>query len=177
MFRKDGWWDCDGAENRISRRGFGVARHKPAVPPGALRNRQPITYYVRNGYTGHGYSMPSPEPQSLLPLTPAVLHILLAVSDDRNGKHGYAIAREIEALTDGQIAMGPGTLYGSIQRMLDANLIEDVPRASRRARLQDDDERRRYYRSTALGRRVLSLELSRLAAIVDVARRKQLLPA
>lgn len=117
------------------------------------------------------------EPQSFLPLSPAVLHILLAVADDRNGKHGYAVAREVEELTDGQVTMGPGTLYGSIQRMLDSGLIEDVPRVARKSRAPDDDERRRYYRVTSLGRRVLSLELTRLAAIVAVARRKQLLPA
>ena len=117
------------------------------------------------------------DPRSQLPLTPAVLHILLAVADDRHGRHGYAIAREVEELTDSQITMGPGTLYGSIQRMLDAGLIEDVPRAARRARVADDDDRRRYYRATAFGRRVLALELARLEAVVLVARRKQLLPA
>ena len=112
------------------------------------------------------------DPAEHLPLTPAVLHILLALADDRNGKHGYAVAREVDESTEGQIRMGPGTLYGSIQRMLDASLIEE-----RRARTTDEDERRRYYRVTALGRRVLSLELERLAAIVALARRKQLLPA
>jgi len=81
------------------------------------------------------------------------------------------VAREVEDLTEGQIRMGPGTLYGSIQRMLDAELIEE-----RRGRA-DDDERRRYYRVTTLGRRVLSLELGRLADVVAIARRKQLLPA
>ena len=116
--------------------------------------------------------MPLQDPQSQLPLTPAVLHILLALADERNGKHGYAVAREVEELTDGQIAMGPGTLYGSIQRMLDAALIEE-----RRANRADEDERRRYYRLTAFGRRVLSLELTRLAGVVAIARRKQLLPA
>lgn len=120
--------------------------------------------------------MASNDPQSHLPLTPAVLHILLSVGDDRAGRHGYAIAREVEALTDGQINMGPGTLYGSIQRMLDARLIEDVPKTARKAH-EGDDERRRYYRATPFGRRVLSLELARLAAIVAVARRKQLLTA
>ena len=110
--------------------------------------------------------------QDHLPLTPAVLHILLALADDRNGKHGYAVAREVDESTEGQIRMGPGTLYGSIQRMLDSALIEE-----RRGRAAEEDERRRYYRVTALGRRVLSLELERLAAIVALARRKQLLPA
>ena len=110
--------------------------------------------------------------EALLPLTPVVLHILLSLADERQGKHGYAVAREVEAFTDGYIRMGPGTLYGSIQRMLDASLIEE-----RRVRTTEEDERRRYYRVTALGRRVLSLELERLAAIVALARRKQLLPA
>ncbi len=122
--------------------------------------------------------MPEPtDPQALLPLTPVVLHILLSIADDRSGKHGYAIAREIEELTDGQVRMGPGTLYGSIQRMLDSSLIEDAPRARPAKARADNDERRRYYRVTPLGRRVLALELTRLATIVAVARRKHLLPA
>lgn len=109
--------------------------------------------------------------QAQLPLSPVVLHILLSLADASQGKHGYAVAREVEALTEGQIRMGPGTLYGSIQRLLDAGLIEE-----RRARA-DDDERRRFYRLTALGRRTLGLELGRLADVVAIARRKQLLPA
>ena len=109
-----------------------------------------------------------------LPLTPAVLHILLALADERNGKHGYAVAREVEESTDGKIRMGPGTLYGSIQRMLDAELIEERRGGGRAT---EEDERRRYYRLTSLGRRVLSLELERLTAVVAIARRKQLLPA
>src|SRR5687767_15782247 len=107
------------------------------------------------------------DPQDQLPLTPVVLHILLSLADERQGKHGYAVAREVEERTYGQIRMGPGTLYGSIQRMLDAALIEE-----RRSRASaDGDERRRYYRITTLGRRVLELELSRLADVVAIARR------
>ncbi|HEY7394591.1 MAG TPA: PadR family transcriptional regulator [Gemmatimonadaceae bacterium] len=105
-----------------------------------------------------------------LPLTPAVLHILLALADGE--RHGYAIAQEVETTTGAQIRMGPGTLYGSIQRMLSANLIEESPA---RRRSPDDDERRRYYRMTTLGRRALDLELQRLASIVEAARSKQLL--
>ena len=116
--------------------------------------------------------MPAPDPQSQLPLTPVVLHILLALGDERQGKHGYAIAREVEEVTDGQVRMGAGTLYGSIQRMLDAALIEE-----RRTRAASAHERRRYYRITAFGRRVLGLELTRLSEVVAIARRKQLLPA
>jgi len=113
------------------------------------------------------------DPLSHLPLTPVVLHVLLALADEPQGKHGYAVAREVEEVTEGQIRMGPGTLYGSIQRMLDAGLIEE-----RRGKMTNgDDERRRYYRMTAFGKRVLGLELSRLAEVVALARRKQLLPA
>jgi DNA-binding PadR family transcriptional regulator len=127
---------------------------------------------------------PSPEAQDLLPLTPVVLHILLALadgrhdeSDDSPGRHGYAVAQEVEEMTEGQIRMGPGTLYGSIQRMLTSALIEEVMRARGGARQSPatDDERRRYYRLTPLGRRVLELELARLARVVSVARAKHLL--
>ena len=119
--------------------------------------------------------MPLPDPETLLPLTPVVLHILLALADDGQGRHGYAVAREVEELTDGQIRMGPGTLYGSIQRMLDASLIEEAGRTRKTRAQADEDERRRYYRLTAFGRRVLELEVHRLAEVVAIARRKQIL--
>ena len=108
-------------------------------------------------------------PESLLPLTPAVLHILLALADGE--RHGYAIAQEVEEMSDHQVRMGPGTLYGSILRMTESELVEEVTTRRR----GDGDERRRYYRSTAFGKRVLSRELARLDAIVSLARRKQLL--
>lgn len=128
-----------------------------------------------------------PDPHALLPLTPVVLHILLALAgdggsaeDDSGGKHGYAVAQEVESMTEGQIRMGPGTLYGSIQRMLTACLIEEVPRGKRslsRPRMPAaEEERRRYYRLTPLGRRALELELARLARVVVVGRAKLLLP-
>ncbi|HKO14674.1 MAG TPA: helix-turn-helix transcriptional regulator [Gemmatimonadaceae bacterium] len=114
-----------------------------------------------------------------------MLHILLALAagttDDAQGKHGYALAQEIESLTGGAIRMGPGTLYGSIQRMLATELIEEVPRGrggrgrAPGAAEDDGDERRRYYRATALGRDALDLELRRLARVVNFARRKHLL--
>jgi DNA-binding PadR family transcriptional regulator len=68
--------------------------------------------------------MPSADPRKQLPLTPVVLHILLSLTDGE--RHGYAIAQEIEETTERQIRMGPGTLYGSIQRMLSASLIEET---------------------------------------------------
>lgn len=125
----------------------------------------------------------SPDAQDLLPLTPVVLHILLALadgkrdeSDDGAGRHGYAVAQEVEEMTEGQIRMGPGTLYGSIQRMLTSSLIEEVVRSRGGTRQSSatDDERRRYYRLTPLGRRVLELELARLARVMTVARAKHL---
>ena len=126
----------------------------------------------------------SPDPKDQLPLTPVVLHILLALAEehggDEGGRHGYAVAQEVETMTERQIRMGPGTLYGSIQRMLTTGLIEEVTRgkgAMRSHAPNEEDERRRYYRLTILGRRVLELELARLARVVVVARAKHLLPA
>jgi DNA-binding PadR family transcriptional regulator len=112
---------------------------------------------------------------AFLPLTPAVLHILLALVGERQGRHGYAVAREVEDVTAGSIRMGPGTLYGSIQRMIDSGLIEEAPGPRKTAAA--DEERRRYYRLTPVGRRALELEVARLDAVVAIARSKQLLPA
>lgn len=112
------------------------------------------------------------DPASHLPLTPVVLHMLLALAGERQGKHGYALAREVEEVSDGQIRMGPGTLYGSIQRMIDSSLIEESVR-----RGTDDDDRRRFYKVTPFGRKVLELELARLNAVLTIARNKNLLPS
>lgn len=110
-------------------------------------------------------------PEELLPLTPAVFNILLALTD--GDKHGYGIMLEVEANTKGQVLMGPGTLYGSIKRMLQANLIEE---SDERVDPEMDDPRRRsYYRLTALGRRTLRLEAERMASQVQIARTKNVL--
>src|SRR5437660_6004198 len=109
-----------------------------------------------------------PDPASFLPLTPAIAHILLAVADEH--RHGYAIMQEIERITDGAVRMGPGTLYGTIKRMLKARLIEET---DERPDSQIDDERRRYYRATPLGRRVLEHETARMASLVAAARAKR----
>ncbi|HUF39726.1 MAG TPA: PadR family transcriptional regulator [Anaerolineales bacterium] len=109
-------------------------------------------------------------PDSFLPLTPAVFHILLALADGE--KHGYAIMQEIEAISHGQVKMGPGTLYGSIKRMLAAGLIEE---ADERPDPELDDQRRRYYRLTGLGGSVVEAESRRLAALVTLARSKEVL--
>jgi DNA-binding PadR family transcriptional regulator len=105
----------------------------------------------------------------MLPLTPAVLHILLALADGE--KHGYAIMQDVARLSDGAIKMGPGTLYGSIKRMLDAGLIQATDERPDPAL---DDERRRYYKLTAFGGRVLSAELARMEALLRAARAKRL---
>jgi DNA-binding PadR family transcriptional regulator len=104
------------------------------------------------------------------PLTPAVFHILLALADGE--KHGYAIMKDVEAQTDGQMKMGPGTLYGSIKRMLAAGLIEE---SGQRPDPAMDDERRRYYRLSGLGVNVVNAESQRLAELVKVARQKHVL--
>lgn len=109
-------------------------------------------------------------PEDLLPLTPAVFNILLALADGE--KHGYGIMLEVEANTHGQMQMGPGTLYGSIKRMLKAGLVEE---SDERPDPELDDQRRRYYRATGLGKGVLRLEAQRLASQVAVARAKDLL--
>ena len=109
-------------------------------------------------------------PETFLPLTPAVFHILLALADGE--RHGYSIMQEVAVLTDGNLKMGPGTLYGSIKRMLASGLIEE---SDRRPDPELDDERRRYYRLTELGRRVAAAEAGRLARLVHQAHRKQLL--
>jgi len=109
------------------------------------------------------------DPATHLPLTPIVLHILLSLAEGE--RHGYAIAQEIETATAGQVRAGPGTMYGSIQRMLTSSLIEEVATGA------VDDDRRRYYRMTTLGRRVLELELQRLVDVVAIARDKHVLPS
>ena len=107
-------------------------------------------------------------PETLLPLSPAVFHILLALADGE--KHGYAIMREVGEQTGGSMRMGPGTLYGSIQRMLKDGLIAEVhdPAAS--------EERRRYYCLTEFGQRVVQAEAQRLEQLVRIAQYKRVLP-
>lgn len=104
------------------------------------------------------------------PLTTAVFHILLSLADGE--KHGYAIMKDIETQTAGQIKMGPGTLYGSIKRMLASGLIEE---SGQRPDPELDDERRRYYRLTGVGRKVAAAESQRLVELVNLARQKHIL--
>ncbi|HEX5699062.1 MAG TPA: PadR family transcriptional regulator [Rubrobacter sp.] len=110
------------------------------------------------------------EPGELLPLTPAVLNILLALADEE--RHGYGIMREVEERTEGQTRLGPGTLYGSVKRMLADGLIEE---SDERPDPAMDDQRRRYYRITVFGRRVAAAEAERLSGLVETARARKLL--
>jgi len=106
-----------------------------------------------------------------LPLTPAVFHILLALANRE--RHGYAIMQEVEETTRGRVAMGPGTLYGTLKRLLRCGWIEE---SDERPDPGIDDRRRRYYRLTDRGRRVAVAEAARLEEAVADARSKSLLP-
>jgi len=110
------------------------------------------------------------DPEQLLPLTPAVFHILLALAEGE--RHGYAIMQEVAQSTEGQIKMGPGTLYGTIKRLLAARMVQE---SDERPDPKLDDERRRYYQLTGLGKRVLRAEAERLAALVKLAQGKRLI--
>ncbi len=110
------------------------------------------------------------DPHELLPLTPAVFHILLALADRE--RHGYGIMQEVAERTEHKVRLGPGTLYGSIKRMLAEGLIEE---SDERPDPELDDERRRYYRLTEFGHRVAAAEAQRMAELLGVARAKRLL--
>jgi DNA-binding PadR family transcriptional regulator len=110
------------------------------------------------------------ESQQPTPLTPAVFHILLALAGEE--RHGYGIMQEVAAITDGALRLGPGTLYGTLKRLLAAGLVAE---ADERPDPALDDERRRYYRLTEQGRRIAEEEARRLQSLVSVARSKRLL--
>jgi len=107
----------------------------------------------------------------LAPLTPAVFYILLVLASGE--KHGYEIMKQVKQDSQGQVKMGTGTLYGSLKRMLADGLIEA---AGERPDLAPDDERRRYYRLTELGRQAFAAEMQRYAEVVVIAQRRRLLP-
>jgi DNA-binding PadR family transcriptional regulator len=108
-------------------------------------------------------------PQDLIPLSPPVFHILLAIGNGR--MHGYAIMQEIEDRTNGTVSVLPGTLYSSIGRMLEDGLLSET---SDRPNPSVDDHRRRYYRVTKFGKAVARAESERMARLLDVARDKNL---
>jgi DNA-binding PadR family transcriptional regulator len=114
-------------------------------------------------------AMPDTSVDALLPLPAAAFHILLSLAD--GDRHGYAITQEIASRTGGDVRLGPGTLYRSIQRMLEQGLVAEV-----RRRPADDDPRRRYYRITPFGRVVARAEARRLSGLVELARAQGLAP-
>jgi len=109
---------------------------------------------------------------ALLPLPPATFHILVALA--REDRHGYAIILDVEQRTGGELRLSAGTLYRSIQRMLEQNLIRET---RDRPAPELDDERRRYYRITAFGTAVAGAEAMRMSDLVKMARAQGLLPA
>jgi DNA-binding PadR family transcriptional regulator len=113
----------------------------------------------------------NPRPDELLPLPPATLHILMAVAEE--DRHGYAIIQEVASRTGGSVKLGPGTLYRSIQRMLEQGLIVEV---RERPAPELDDERRRYYRITEFGTAVARAEARRLTELVRLARASGFVP-
>lgn len=113
-----------------------------------------------------------PDLEKHLPLTPAVFHILMALSDGE--KHGYAIMRVVKETSGGRMVLGPGTLYGAIKRLQRESLITE---SDYRPDPVIDDARRRYYELTDFGRRILIAESERLADLVTYARQKDLLGA
>lgn len=111
------------------------------------------------------------EPESLLPLSPAVFHILLALTAGE--RHGYGIMQETARTSDGKVTLGPGTLYRSLRRLLADGLIEE---SDERPVPELDDERRHYYRLTPFGLQVARAEAQRLASLVRIAQSQHLLP-
>jgi DNA-binding PadR family transcriptional regulator len=114
-------------------------------------------------------------------LTPVTLNILLALADEE--RHGYGIGVEVRERTGGKMRLGPGTLYGSLKRMVDGGLVEEVEESEGRPAEESDGaprrydaERRRYYRLTGFGERVLGAELARLERVVRTAQQKGLFP-
>ena len=109
----------------------------------------------------------------LLPLSPQMFHILVALA--AGDQHGYAIMQDVAARSGGKLRLSPGTLYGSIKRMLEQGLIVELRESERRG-IPGDDDRRRYYRLTALGRKAAKAEAARMADSLEQARLYGLAP-
>jgi len=107
--------------------------------------------------------------QAFLPLPASAMHIIVALAEGE--KHGYAIMRDVDQLSDGAVRMGPGTLYGSLKRMIDQGLLEE---SDARPDSTLDDERRRYYVLTELGQRVGAAEHARLSRLLSAAQVRRL---
>jgi DNA-binding PadR family transcriptional regulator len=115
--------------------------------------------------------MPGSKPESLLPLPPAVFHILIALAD--RDRHGYSIMQDVATRTGGKVQLSAGTLYSSVRRMLEQGLIEELAETPDPS---STDERRRYYRLTRFGKRAAAAEVERLNALLKQARATGLVP-
>ena len=115
--------------------------------------------------------MPNQKLESLLPLPPAVFHILIALAD--RDRHGYSIMQDASERTGGKVRLSAGTLYSSIHRMLEQGLVEELRDSPDPA---SSDERRRYYRLTKWGRQVALAEAQRLSELLEQARATGLIP-
>jgi DNA-binding PadR family transcriptional regulator len=109
--------------------------------------------------------------QRLLPLAPAMFFILLALADGE--KHGYAIMQDVVTISEAKVRMGPGTLYSTVQRLLDMSFIEETKGTGEPS---DHESRRRYYKLTRPGKMLLDAEISRMESVLRLARRKKLMP-
>lgn len=117
----------------------------------------------------------SADPQDFLPLPSSSFHVLLVLAESE--KHGYAIMREVERISDGAVRMGPGTLYGTIKRLLDLRMIEESgERPDPDLDPGVSDSRRRYYRITGLGERVVTAEVRRLSTMIERSVMRRLTP-
>ena len=103
------------------------------------------------------------------PLTPAVVHVLLSLAEGE--RHGYAILKDVERQTEHRVKLGPGTLYGTLQRLMELGWVEETDGPA-----EPVDERRRYYRLTRGGREALRAEVARLEALVNAARARRIVP-
>jgi DNA-binding PadR family transcriptional regulator len=112
------------------------------------------------------YYRDMPTPKTYPPLTPAVLYILMALADSE--KHGYAIMKQVETDSEHNVSMGPGTLYGSLKRMLEAGLVTE---GDKKVDPEMDDQRRIYYKITDIGRQALEAELKRYRRVIALTKR------
>jgi DNA-binding PadR family transcriptional regulator len=138
-----------------------------SAPPSEKSRCIRLLTYIRYGYSVRNVI----KKITNTPLTPAVLHILLALSTEE--RHGYGIMKQVKSESQGKVKMGPGTLYGSLGRMMEAGLIRE---SDKKVDRELDDERRVYYKLTKLGQAALAAELERYRAVVAVAKKKHLAP-
>jgi DNA-binding PadR family transcriptional regulator len=112
--------------------------------------------------------------RSFLPLSPAILHILLSLAGE--DRHGYGIMLEVARQSEGRYKLGPGTLYDNLQRLVNQGMVEEAPRPTGTSSA-NDDPRRRYYRLTPFGRDVLGADIARLEAVVREAKARLRAPS